>query len=82
MPFLCALYDWLCAVWFFDLAIWNPLLPSTSANKQTANQREGRVGLAYKRNMITYEKIEQGRWRVTEASARGGEEGDEWSGGG
>jgi hypothetical protein len=38
--------------------------------------------LAYKRNMITYEKIEQGRWRVTEASARGGEEGDEWSGGG
>jgi hypothetical protein len=21
MPFLCALYDWLCAVWFFDLAI-------------------------------------------------------------
>ena len=28
MPFLCALYDWLCAVWFFDLAIFSGSLPT------------------------------------------------------
>jgi hypothetical protein len=44
MPFLCALYDWLCAVWFFDLAISDPFCCCCSCESQDERKRF-RVGM-------------------------------------